>query len=95
MFWLATFIWDYVNYLLPAFAMLVVFAAFQTEAYVGDGRLGIVLFILLLYGWSALAFVYLVSFLFKSAPSAMVILIIFNIVTGNLNLNLNFLFKVQ
>ncbi|KAL8611831.1 hypothetical protein ACOMHN_041293 [Nucella lapillus] len=82
MFWLATFLWDYVNYLLPTMAMLIVFAAFDTNAYVEDQRLSLVLLVLLLYGWAALAFVYLVSFLFKSPATAMVLMIIFNIVTG-------------
>ena len=82
MFWSATFAWDYLNYLIPAFAMLIVFAAFGTNAYVEDHRLGLVLLVLLVYGWAALAFVYLVSFLFRSPATAMVILIIFNIVTG-------------
>ena len=82
MFWAATLAWDYLNYLIPAFAMLIVFAAFGTNAYVDGHRLGLVLLVLLLYGWAALAFVYLVSFLFRSPATAMVILIVFNIVTG-------------
>ncbi|XP_070191694.1 phospholipid-transporting ATPase ABCA3-like [Littorina saxatilis] len=82
MFWLATLAWDYLNYMIPAIVMLVVFAAFDTAPYVEDHRLGLVLLVLMIYGWAALAFVYLVSFLFKSAATAMVILIIFNIVTG-------------
>ncbi|XP_076469399.1 phospholipid-transporting ATPase ABCA3-like [Babylonia areolata] len=82
MFWLATFLWDYVNYLLPTFAMLIVFAAFDTSAYVDGQRLSLVLLVLLLYGWAALAFVYVVSFLFKSPATAMVLLIVFNILTG-------------
>ena len=82
MFWAATLVWDYLNYLIPTFAMLIVFAAYGTNAYVDGHRLGLVLLVLLLYGWAALAFVYLVSFLFRSPATAMVILIIFNIVTG-------------
>ena len=82
MFWAATLVWDYLNYLIPSFAMLIVFAAYGTNAYVDGHRLGLVLLVLLLYGWAALTFVYLVSFLFRSPATAMVILIIFNIVTG-------------
>ena len=82
MFWLATLAWDYLNYLVPTFAMVIVFAAFDTNAYTNDHRLGLVLLVLLLYGWAALTFVYLVSFAFKSPPTAMVLLIIFNIITG-------------
>ncbi|PVD25014.1 hypothetical protein C0Q70_15511 [Pomacea canaliculata] len=54
MFWLATLVWDYINYLLVCFAMLIVFAAFQTTAYVADDRLGLVLLVLLVYGLAIL-----------------------------------------
>lgn len=82
MFWLATLVWDYINYLLVCFAMLIVFAAFQTTAYVADDRLGLVLLVLLVYGLAILPFVYVVSNMFKSPATAMVMLIIYNIFSG-------------
>ena len=81
-FWLGNLMWDYVNYLLPSLLLLVVFAAYGTEAYVEGGRLGVVALVLALYGWAILPFVYLAHFLFSSPPTGMVVIIVFNIFSG-------------
>ncbi|KAK7485122.1 hypothetical protein BaRGS_00023662, partial [Batillaria attramentaria] len=81
-FWLANLVWDYVNYLLPSLLLLVVFAAYGTEAYVEDGRLGLVALVLVTYGWAILPLMYLVHFMFNSAPSGIVVVVVFNIFSG-------------
>ncbi|KAL3853222.1 hypothetical protein ACJMK2_016778 [Sinanodonta woodiana] len=81
-FWFSTFLWDMINYIIPVFAILIVFAAFQTEAYTQDGHLGYVFLIFLMYGWSILPFVYMFSFLFKTAATGMVYVSMINIITG-------------
>ncbi|KAL3853225.1 hypothetical protein ACJMK2_016781 [Sinanodonta woodiana] len=80
-FWFSTFLWDIINYIIPVFAILIVFAAFQTEAYTQDGHLGYVFLIFLLYGWSILPFVYMFSFLFKTPAAGMVAVSMINILT--------------
>lgn len=82
-FWISNFVWDFINYLIPVALIIVVFAAFQTEAYFEDSRLGIVLLIFLLYGWSFLPLTYNVSFLFSTAASGMVAMTMLNIIIGN------------
>jgi ATP-binding cassette subfamily A (ABC1) protein 3 len=81
-YWLSNFVWDYINYLVPCLAVLVVFDAFQTEAYASDGRLGIVFLVFVLYGWAVLPFVYLWHFLFKTPAQGMVVVTMLNILTG-------------
>lgn len=81
-FWLGNLAWDYVNYLLPCFCLLIVFAAFRTEAYINDHRLGIVMLVLVAYGWAVLPLMYLVQFAFRSAPTGTVVVTVFNIFTG-------------
>jgi ATP-binding cassette subfamily A (ABC1) protein 3 len=58
--------------------IIIVFAAFQTDAYVENGRLGVVFLIFLLYGWSFLPLTYNVSFLFSTAASGMVAMTMLN-----------------
>lgn len=81
-FWLSTFVWDIINYTIPVLCILVVFAAFQTEAYVNDGRLGIVFLIFMVYGWAVLPFVYLLHYLFKVPATGMVVVSMINLGTG-------------
>ena len=38
-FWLATFLWDLVNFAVPCAMLMLVFVAFQVEAYTGGGRM--------------------------------------------------------
>ena len=83
-FWLSTFLWDMINYLVPVLCILVVFAAFQTSAYVDDGRLGIVFLIFMVYGWAVLPFVYLLSYLFKVPATGMVVVSMINLGTGKI-----------
>lgn len=81
-FWFSNFLWDLVNYLIPVFLILIVFAAFNTAAFVNDSRLGILFLLFLLFGWGSLPFVYIMHFLFKTAPAGMVALSMLNILTG-------------
>lgn len=83
-FWLSTFFWDYISYLVACIGVLVVFLAFDLEPFVGNGRWGIVLLLLLLYGWAMLPIVYLTSFLFTVPASGLVALTIANLVSGGI-----------
>ena len=68
--------------IVPCLVLLVVFAAFDTQAYVGGNRLGIVILILFLYGWAIIPLMYLFSFLFVDSATAFVVTTMFNIITG-------------
>ena len=39
-YWLSSFFWDFINYLIPAGLLLVIFGAFGVEAFVINGNLG-------------------------------------------------------
>ena len=83
-YWVSAFIWDLFNYLVPVLAILILFAAFGTDAYVNDGRLSIVFLIFLLYGWSVLPFVYMLHFFFKVPSTGMVAVSMINLLSGNI-----------
>ncbi|XP_073229976.1 phospholipid-transporting ATPase ABCA3-like [Porites lutea] len=73
-YWFATYTWDFINYLVPALGILILFAAFQVESY--EDELGIVFLMLILFGLCVLPFVYCLSFIFKS-PLVGYVLIVF------------------
>ena len=81
-YWLPTFLWDFVNYIVPSLLLLVVFAAYDKEAYLGDGRFLITALVLAVYGFAVLPFMYALQFAFKSPPTGVVLVIMLNIVTG-------------
>ncbi len=39
-YWASTFAWDFVNFLIPAIFIVIIFAAFGIEAFVDDGNWG-------------------------------------------------------
>jgi len=43
-YWLATYTWDFINYLVPAIVILILFAAFQVDSY--KDEMGIVFLLL-------------------------------------------------
>lgn len=87
-YWLSTFVWDIINYLIPVLIILIVFAAFQTDAYVNDNRLGLVFMVFLLYGFSVLPFVYLMHYLFSVPATGMVVVSMINLLSGKVILTL-------
>ena len=48
-FWLATYSWDFINYLFPMLGIMIMFAAFQVDSLKGDlGAVFLLLVIILL-----------------------------------------------
>lgn len=81
-FWLSTFAWDYINYIIPVTGIMIAFAAFSVEELVDDNRWAQVLLLYALYGWAVMPFTYLLSFAFTVPSSGLVWLTILNILTG-------------
>jgi ATP-binding cassette subfamily A (ABC1) protein 3 len=70
--------------LIPVFLILIVFAAFNSDAFVKDHRLGLLFGMFLLFGWGSLPFVYVIQFVFKTAPAGMVAVSMLNILSGKI-----------
>eukprot|EP00052_Salpingoeca_macrocollata_P025254 m.229564 g.229564 ORF g.229564 m.229564 type:complete len:1857 (+) comp22401_c4_seq1:3439-9009(+) len=68
-FWLGTYLWDFVLLLIMSFCIMIVFAAFDVPAFRGD-NMGVVLLLLILFAWAALPLIYLLAFFFDTASSA-------------------------
>lgn len=80
-FWLAAFLWDMINYIVPCVGILILFAAFQVPAFTGY-NLGVVALLLLEYGWSIIPLMYVLSYFFNKATTAFTLLVLFNVATG-------------
>uniref|UniRef100_A0A8B9UJ54 ABC transporter domain-containing protein n=1 Tax=Anas zonorhyncha TaxID=75864 RepID=A0A8B9UJ54_9AVES len=81
-FWLSALLWDIINFLIPCALMLVIFQAFDVQAFTQDSHLVDVMLIFLLYGWAIIPLMYLLSFFFSVAATAYTRLTIFNILSG-------------
>uniref|UniRef100_A0A0S7F1Q0 ABCA1 n=1 Tax=Poeciliopsis prolifica TaxID=188132 RepID=A0A0S7F1Q0_9TELE len=82
LYWLANFIWDMCNYIVPATLVIIIFVCFQQEAYVSSTNLPVLALLLLLYGWSITPLMYPASFFFKIPSTAYVVLTSVNILIG-------------
>ena len=81
-YWMSTFVWDMFNYIIPCILLLIIFASFDIHAYCDGHRLGLLLFLLFLYGWASLPLMYNLSRLFSIPASAFVWLSMFNLFSG-------------
>lgn len=81
-FWTSTLAWDLMNYIVPCIGMVIAYAAFGIDAFVGGGRWADILLLFVLYGWAVLPFMYLLSFIFTVPSTGFIWLTILNIVSG-------------
>ncbi|KAG8188878.1 hypothetical protein JTE90_018283 [Oedothorax gibbosus] len=81
-YWLASFMWDFLNYLIPCCLVLLVFQGFGTEGLSSGEEQGRLFLLFFIHGFSALPFVYCCTFLFLSPSTAYVRLSLFNILFG-------------
>lgn len=81
-YWASHFIWDYFNYLIGCVIILLVFVTSQSPEFAQDGQIFVTACIYVLYGWATIPFMYVLSFLFESAPSAYANTILINIFSG-------------
>ncbi|KAI1888287.1 hypothetical protein AGOR_G00183470 [Albula goreensis] len=82
LYWLANFVWDMCNYVVPATLVILIFVCFQQKAYVSPTNLPALALLLFLYGWSITPLMYPASFFFKIPSTAYVALTSINILIG-------------
>ncbi|XFF91437.1 hypothetical protein AB1E18_017656 [Capra hircus] len=81
-FWLSALLWDFLIFFISCCLLLVVFVFSDLKILVTDYRLLDTLLIFIVFGWSVIPFMYLISFLFSSHTSAYTKLVIFNYCAG-------------
>lgn len=80
-YWLSSYMWDMVNFMLPTIGCLILFLCFNVEEYSHE-RLAYVLILFILYGLAVIPSMYLFSFLFSQAAFAYAFMVIINIASG-------------
>ncbi|XP_042278447.1 ATP-binding cassette sub-family A member 2 isoform X1 [Thunnus maccoyii] len=81
-YWLANYIWDMMNYLVPATCCVIILFVFDLPAYTSPTNFPAVLSLFLLYGWSITPIMYPASFWFEVPSTAYVFLIVINLFIG-------------
>uniref|UniRef100_A0A672JQR7 P-type phospholipid transporter n=1 Tax=Salarias fasciatus TaxID=181472 RepID=A0A672JQR7_SALFA len=82
LYWLANFVWDMLNYTVPATMVVLIFISFQQQSYVSETNLPALVLLLLLYGWSITPMMYPASFVFTVPSTAYVVLTSINLFIG-------------
>ncbi|CAN9500931.1 unnamed protein product [Ophioblennius macclurei] len=82
LYWLANFVWDMLNYTVPATMVVLIFISFQQQSYVSETNLPALILLLLLYGWSITPMMYPASFVFTVPSTAYVVLTSINLFIG-------------
>ncbi|XP_013381483.2 ATP-binding cassette sub-family A member 2-like [Lingula anatina] len=81
-YWLANYIWDMCNYLIPMSCCIIILRVFDIPSYVSDTNFPAVVSLFLLYGWSITPLMYPASFVFKEPSTAYIFLIVINLFVG-------------
>ncbi|KAM8886615.1 ATP-binding cassette sub-family A member 2 [Spinachia spinachia] len=81
-YWLANYMWDMLNYLVPATCCVIILFVFDLPAYTSPTNFPAVLSLFLLYGWSITPIMYPASFWFEEPSTAYVFLIVINLFIG-------------
>uniref|UniRef100_A0A8C7ZZ47 ABC transporter domain-containing protein n=1 Tax=Oryzias sinensis TaxID=183150 RepID=A0A8C7ZZ47_9TELE len=81
-YWVASFVWDICNYIIPCFLVVVIFICFQQKAYVSPQNLPALILLLVMYGWAITPMMYPASFIFTVPSTAYVVLTCLNLFIG-------------
>ena len=82
-YWLANFMGDLVNFLIPCAGILITFLIFNEDGLVSADQQGRFVLVFLLYAWAMLPLMYLLSYLFTVPSSGFTRIAMFNIFFGN------------
>uniref|UniRef100_A0A8C1AI11 P-type phospholipid transporter n=1 Tax=Cyprinus carpio carpio TaxID=630221 RepID=A0A8C1AI11_CYPCA len=82
LYWTTNYLWDMLNYAVPATMVVFIFISFQQESYVSEKNLPALVLLLLLYGWSITPLMYPASFIFSVPSTAYVVLTSINLFIG-------------
>jgi ABC-type multidrug transport system ATPase subunit len=80
-YWVSTYVWDVVLFLIPALLCIIVIAIYDISELLNDG-FGALILGLILYATSITPFTYVISFLFQSHTEAQNTMLIVYIFTG-------------
>ena len=81
-YWFGNFLWDITNYCVSIAVCMMIFLAFNIEAYVSKINFLCLLLLLFLYGFAIIPLMYPINYLFKSPSTGFVLISCLNIFIG-------------
>ncbi|XP_059547910.1 phospholipid-transporting ATPase ABCA3-like [Myotis daubentonii] len=81
-YWLSALLWDLTIFFIACCLLLGVFKVCQLDVFLTDYHFLDTMLIVMLFGWSAIPLVYLLSFLFSQSTSAYIKLVVFSYLSG-------------
>eukprot|EP00094_Tigriopus_californicus_P002639 TCALIF_02551-PA protein Name:"Similar to Abca7 ATP-binding cassette sub-family A member 7 (Rattus norvegicus)" AED:0.06 eAED:0.06 QI:3223/1/1/1/0.88/0.92/28/283/1389 len=81
-YWISAFLWDIAMFIFSACLCVLIFLAFDAQAYVSEDNFPSLLILMFLYGFSSIPLMYPASFLFSVPSSAFVTLSCTNLFIG-------------
>ncbi|VVC36008.1 Hypothetical protein CINCED_3A013120 [Cinara cedri] len=83
MYWATCFLWDYLCYIIIVILSLSAMYSFDTQhIFTSSNELGVLLTLMLIYGWSSIFFAYVFSFFRKNLVSSMLLFMSVNFIIG-------------
>ncbi|KAL5022830.1 hypothetical protein ScPMuIL_001985 [Solemya velum] len=95
MYWVANFIWDMLNYLIPSILFIFIFLAFGREAYISTTNGPCLVLLLFLYGFAMIPLMYPFSRLFSVPSTALVVLMSINVFLGTVSTLSTFILELM
>jgi ATP-binding cassette subfamily A (ABC1) protein 1 len=101
-YWISTFCWDLMVYMVPFALGILLIYAFQVSVFLGQDCdfnclenpfVGVVV-LFLLYGWAITSFTYMASYYFSTASNAQIAMILFSFVFGVLGMVVSFVLQI-
>ncbi|XP_058116459.1 phospholipid-transporting ATPase ABCA3-like [Anopheles ziemanni] len=84
LYWLVSFVWDFMTFFVTVMFYVAVLAAFQEDGWSSGEEIGRVILIMVVFGFAFLPLTYLLSFAFDIPASGFVKVMILNIFTGTI-----------
>ncbi|KAL0844738.1 hypothetical protein Bca101_017984 [Brassica carinata] len=81
-YWLSTFVWDFVSFLLPSTFAIILFYAFGLEQFIGIGRFLPTVLMLLEYGLAIASSTYCLTFFFTEHSMAQNVILMVHFFSG-------------
>ncbi|GAB1598321.1 ATP-binding cassette sub-family A member 7-like [Argonauta hians] len=93
-YWVAAICWDMLNYCIPALLCILIFLAFDQQAYVSSTNLPCLIALLFLYGWAIIPMMYPFSRFFDIPSTAFVALSCTNVFLGTITTLATFILEM-
>ncbi|XP_042639274.1 phospholipid-transporting ATPase ABCA3-like [Orycteropus afer afer] len=81
-YWFSALLWDFIIFFISCCLLLVILKYCKVDVFVMDDNSLDTMMLLMLYGWSAIPLMYLMSFLYSESTTAYIKLVLFNYFSG-------------